>query len=360
MVPFGRGRRIATAWLSSLVIALAAAPATADGDHGAEPSPWVDQGGALPVAAGTTTSAPADPVADPGSAAVTATIRRPSRLKKYGSLAGILGVYASASTYMYFAWYYGQPGKPFKWGGDGYFGADTYAGGADKLGHGWANLMWSKLTGDLLIAGGWERWQAALIAPGITLGLFTLVEVKDGVFYEFSYGDAIANALGAGLSSLMIAYPRVDELIDFRVEYWPSKQYIDLWNGRRPPIDPEEPHQVTLNIAEDYSGQRYLLALHLGGLPGLRDQKWARLVDIAVGYETRGYKPDPIEPNVDRTRHLFLGVSLNAQGLFDLALGGRRNKAARVGHAVTHQVFEFFNVPFTSAPIVGTTSTRPP
>jgi hypothetical protein len=360
MVPFGRGRRIAPAWLSSLVIALAVPTARADGDRSQVDSPWLDQGATLPLGSATVTSA--DPTPDPGepSAEVTASVRRPSALKKYGSLAGILGVYAAASTYMYFAWYYDQPGKSFTWGGDGYFGADTYAGGADKLGHTWANLMWSRLTGDILLAGGWERWKAALIAPGITLGLFTLVEVKDGVFYEFSYGDAIGNVLGAGLSGLMIRYPYVDELLDFRVEYWPSQEYIDLWNGHRPPVDPERPHQVTLNIAEDYSGQRYLFALHLGALPGLRDQTWARLVDVAVGYETRGYKPDPIEPDVDRTRHLFVGLSLNAQGLFDLALSGRRSKAARVGHAVTHEVFEFFNIPFTSAAIAGTTSTRSP
>ncbi|MNC89397.1 hypothetical protein D3C83_53300 [compost metagenome] len=53
-------------------------------------------------------------------------------------------------------------------------------------------------------------------------------------------------------------------------------------------------------------------------------------------------------------------MSFNAQGLFDLALGGRRSKAARFGHVVTHEVFEFFNVPFTSAAVVGPTSTRPP
>ena len=363
MVPFGQGRRIAPAWLSSLVIALAASTAIADNPPSGveEGTPWLDRGASLPLGSATvSTSDPGTP--DPGepAAEVTASLRPPSRLKKYGSLAGIVGVYAAASTYMYFAWYYGQPGKSFKFGGDGYFGADTYAGGADKLGHAWANLMWSRLTGDILVAGGWERWKAALIAPGITLGLFTLVELKDGVFYEFSPGDAIANTLGATLSGLMIRYPRVDELLDFRVEYWPSQQYIDLWNGLRPPIDPEEPHQVTLNIAEDYSGQRYLLALHLGALPGLRAQKWARLVDVAVGYETKGYKPDPIEPDVDRTRHLFVGLTFNAQGLFDLALGGRRSRPARIAHTMTHEVFEFFNVPYTSAAVAGPTSTRPP
>jgi len=357
MGAFGRARRIAVAWLSSLVIALVASTAVADGDH----SPWVDQNGVVPLSGPSTdsTATGADPGPDPVPEITTSVERPPSRLAKWGSFGGIVGVYAAATTFMYFAWYYGQPSKPFKFGGDGYFGGETYAGGADKLGHAWANNMWAGLTSTILVEGGWKRWQAALIAPSITLGLFTLVEVKDGLFYEFSPGDELANALGATLAGLRTAFPRINRLIDFRVEYYPSKQYIDLVEGRRPPEDPTMPHQVSLNIAEDYSGQRYLLALHLGGLPGLEDQTWARLVDVAVGYETKGYKPQPIDP-VDRTRHLFLGLTLNAQGLFDLGLRHRKSRIARAAHHVTNQVFEYFNVPFTSAAVVGPTGRLPP
>lgn len=360
MVAFDRRPRIVTAWLSSLVIALAATTAAADGDRQGGPtpaSPWVDETGVKPLSRPSTVAAVGDPEAEPE---ITAVVEAPpSRLKKWGSFAGIVGVYTAASTFMYFAWYYGQPGKSFKFGGDGYFGGETYAGGADKMGHAWANNMWGGLTSSILVEGGWKRWQAALIAPPITLALFTLVEVKDGVFYEFSPGDEIANTCGAILAGLRTAFPRINHLLDFRVEYYPSKQYIDLVEGHRPPEDPTMPHQVSLNIAEDYSGQRYLLALHLGALPGLEHQTWAQLVDVGIGYETRGYKPQPIDP-VDRTRHLFLGLSLNAQGLFDLALGHRKSKLARAGHVVTHQVFEYFNIPFTSAAVAGPTSTRPP
>jgi hypothetical protein len=359
--------RVIVTWLSSLVITLAmTATVVADGDDAPDRSPWIDQGGSVPLP--TSTASIPDPAtaaaglsADP-DAGVTATTERPSRLRRYGSLAGVIGVYAAATTYMYFAWYHGQPNLPeFTVGGDGYFGRDTYAGGADKVGHAWANTMWSRLTAEILLWGGWERWKAGLIAPAMTAGLFTLVEVKDGFYYEFSPGDAIANVLGAGLTAAMVNFPRLDELIDFRVEYYPSRQYLDLLAGKRPPgEDPTMPRQISLNFAEDYSGQRYLLALHLGGLPGLRGQTWARLVDVAVGYETKGYKPDPIETDVERERHLFLGVSVNLQGVIDLALGGRRSRPARVGHTVGHIVTEFFNPPFGSAAIVGPRSVAPP
>jgi hypothetical protein len=204
--------------------------------------------------------------------------------------------------------------------------------------------------------GGWERWKAGAIASGMTLGLFTLVEVKDGFYYQFSPGDAIFNTLGAALNAAMVTWPRVDELIDFRVEYFPSKDYLDLVAGKRPAVeDPTMPHQTSLNIVEDYSGQRYLLALHLGALPGLRDQRWARLIDAAVGYETDRYKPDPVEPGARRTEHLFLGLSFNMQGLIDMTLSGRKSFVARKGRTIGRTVFEVFNPPFASAAIVGGT-----
>jgi hypothetical protein len=335
------------AWSSSLIIAAAAVSARAD-----ETTFGVDQGGTVPVPP----SAAAESLIAPEPPAIAASVAAPSRLRKWGSLGGVTGVYASAATYMYFAWYHGQPNLPsFKFGGDGYFGEDTYAAGVDKLGHGWANLMLSRLTSEILIWGGWKPWKAGLLASSMTLGLFTLFEVKDGFYYEFSPGDAVFNTLGAGLNVAMLACPPLDELIDFRVEYFPSKEYLALLDGKRPPEDPGMPRQISLNFVEDYSGQRYLLALHLGALPWLRGHTWARLVDVAVGYESDKYKPDPIDADVGRSQHLFLGLSVNMQGVIDLALADRQHVLARKGAAVGHLVFELLNPPFGSAAVVGAT-----
>jgi hypothetical protein len=77
-----------------------------------------------------------------------------------------------------------------------------------------------------------------------------------------------------------------------------------------------------------------------------------------LGFDSRGYKPDPPQglPDYDHHQHLFLGVSLNAQGVFDWLLdrNGARHDAAR---KVTHGVFEVFNVPYTSIPILEHTDT---
>jgi hypothetical protein len=334
---------VATACASSLVAAAAPLPARAD--EAAHPAAH-DPRTRAAVEARPAPEHPASPV----------PIAAPSRRAKWGSLGAVGGLYLSATTYMYFAWYHDQPDLPaFRVGGDGFFGEDTYAGGADKLGHAWSSLMLSRVTGAILIRGGWKPSRAALIASGMALGLLTLFEVKDGFYTEFSQADAVFNTLGAGLGFAMLAYPPLDELIDFRVEYFPSREYLELLHGKRPPSNPAAPRQVTLNFVEDYSGQRYLLALHLGALPRLRGLAWARLVDVALGYETDGYRPEPLDPEARTSQHLFLGLAVNMQGLLELALADRRGAFARRSRAAGHLVFELLEPPFGSAAIVGGT-----
>jgi hypothetical protein len=336
---------LVTAWFSATALALFAVPALAN-----EAARVVNPGEAAPRSR-TVAARSLETDRPPGAS----SLPEPSRLRKWGSLGGVAGVYASATTYMYLAWYRGQPDLPsFRVGGDGYFAEETYAGGADKLGHAWANLAMSRVTSEILMWGGWTPWKAGLIASSMTLGLFTVFEVKDGYYTEFSPGDAIFNAAGAGLNVAMLAYPPLDALFDFRVEYFPSSEYRALVGGRRPPQDPQKPHQVSLNFVEDYSGQRYLLALHLGALPGLRHRTWTRLLDVAVGYEAQRYKPDRMDPALRRTQHLFLGLSVNMQGLIEVALADAGG-AATTARAVGHLVFEFVNPPYGSVAVAGAT-----
>lgn len=267
------------------------------------------------------------------------------------------GLYAGFIGWTYFAWYRGEDHE-FRIGGDHepdqawytWFGSHTYAAGADKLGHAWATLGLARGGTELLHQyGGYSKLKSALVATALSEALFLGVEIKDGYSYTFSVGDFLFNTLGAGLALASSLSPRVDELVDFRVEWLPSPAYRRLAKDGN------------VDIAEDYSGQRYLLALHLGALPGLRDARWARwsrFVDVAVGFESRGYKPDPPYkvteemPDYDKSSQLFLGVSLNAQGLFDALL--RRGSGLR---KLTHGIFEVYNLPGTSGAVFGTTRT---
>ncbi len=302
-------------------------------DPAAPPTPWTDQG--------------ASPVRESGDGAPEAVSRGASPAgrgdHKLAAALTLGGLYAGFTTWTYFAWYrQHKPLSEFKWGGDGWFGTRTYAGGADKFGHAWATMSLARAGTELLSQwGGYSRLTSALIGTGLAEALFLGVEVKDGFYYEFSFSDAAGDTLGALFALALSLSPRLDELLDFRVQYWPSPAYRRQFSGGN------------VNIAEDYTGETFLLALHLGGIHSLRDQSWggwARFVDVAAGFATRGYKPDPPSQSPDYPHHqdLYLGVSLNAQGLFDWLLDGRSSAAKKI----THGVFEVFNPPSTFVPLL--------
>lgn len=264
------------------------------------------------------------------------------------------GIYAGFTTWAYFAWYRKGGGHAFMTGGDGtwkvwskdgWFGAQRYSAGADKMGHAWATYALGRAGTELLSQwGGFGRVTSALVGNGLSELLFFGVEMKDGYLYTFSYGDFTFNTLGALLGVATSLSPALDEAIDFRVQYFPSKPYR------------HEFAEGNVNIAEDYSGQTYLLAFHLGSIDRLRAWKygtWSRFVDVSFGFESRGYKPDPpyvIDPldpeRQDYPKHqsTFIGLSLNAQGLFDYLLAGRSEGLRKV----THGAFEVFSLPYST------------
>lgn len=317
-------RRAATAalliaWLQHPSMA---EPVAAEGSHhdpiaaprsSPGPGPWIDQG--------------ASPIAE---------ISDPASTNDHALAAALTlgGIYAGFTTWTYFAWYRKhKPLSEFRFGGDGGFGSKTYAGGADKLGHAWAAMGLARAGTELLHQwGGYGKKTSALVATALSELLFIGVEVKDGFYYEFSYGDAIGDTAGALAGLALSLSPRLDELFDFRVQYWPSREYRNQFSGGN------------VNVAEDYSGETYLLAFHLGGLHALRDARWggwARFIDVAVGFGTRGYKPDPPDGALEyaHRQELSIGFSLNLQGVSDWLFDGRSRPAKKIGHGV----FEIFN-----------------
>jgi hypothetical protein len=263
------------------------------------------------------------------------------------TLGSAYGVFA---TWMYVAWYRNHKSlASFKWGGDGWIGPETYAGGADKFGHAWATMSLARGGTELLHQwGGYKMSTASIAATALSEALFIGVEVRDGFSFEFSFSDLTGDTLGALAALALSNWPRLDELFDYRVEYFPSPIY-------RRKVDGSSPCRTggcsRWNIAEDYSGETYLLAMHLGGIHSLRDWRyggWSRFVDVAVGFRSRDYKPppDPIT-SADPRQELFFGISLNAQGVIDYL-----TKPCSAGHKIGHGVFEIVNVPFTSLPVI--------
>lgn len=273
----------------------------------------------------------------------------------------LTGAYVVFATWMFVAWYnHHKPLKNYRWGGDGWLGPETYAGGADKFGHAWATMGLARLGTVLLNGmGGMNRRKASIISTLLSEMLFTGVEGRDGTYYEFSFSDLTGDTVGAVLALLLDNFPKLDEMFDFRVEYFPSKMYLRKLDGDSPC---RRDNCSQWNIAEDYSGQNYLAALHLAALPGIKTSPhntWSRFVDVAVGFRAHDYRPIPdadlaFLPKQDLT----LGLAFNAQGFFDWLLEDSKSPRVEKLRKVTHGVFEVASLPFTSLPFVHFTRDR--
>jgi hypothetical protein len=244
--------------------------------------------------------------------------------------AGAAGVALYGATHW---WQDGLTGH-FRTVNEGWFGQDTYAGGADKLGHAYSSYVGTRLLtrgfGELGNAPERSLWLAA----GTSLGVMTAVEVLDGYSkkYRFSKEDAIMNVLGTGMGVLLESKPELDKVLDFRLRYWPSDDARRLRQ-----IDP----------VDDHTGQTYLLVAKAAGFDALRKHDSLRYLELAVGYGSRGYEPNTGNPD-DRSRHIYYGVSLNlAEILGDTAFSGSY-KGGRT-QRITNTVLEFFQVPGTAA-----------
>lgn len=293
---------------------------------------------------------------------------QPIRLREDHRVAAgltLAGAYTLFGGWMYLAWYrQHKPLSQFKWGGDdekctstlsrcgliGWAGDTTYAGGEDKFGHAWSTMALARGGAELLYQwGGFNRTTSMLVGTGLAELLFIGVEVRDGFFFEFSFSDLGGDTVGALAALALMQWPRLDEMFDFRVQYFPSDIYLRKLSGSSPcPTG----GCSRWNIAEDYSGQTYLLAFHLSSIHALRDMEYgtfSRFVDLTLGFDTRNYKP-PLDASSTAVpkQQMFIGVSLNAQGVFDWLLDDHHRTAKKIAHGM----FEIFNLPFTSLPVL--------
>lgn len=226
------------------------------------------------------------------------------RRAKIIAAASVGGVHLAYATWSYLAWYKDAPPGSFKLEGrlNGLSFRD-YAGGADKFGHFWVNHAMTRIETAVLVAGGFPRFESSLVSAGLTTLAFQLTEIQDGYYpYGYSWQDSVANVAGVGLAILMENVPEVDRLLDFKVQYFPSKDYR---------------YQLRVNgsvdIGQDYTGQTYLLALHPSAI---YDSPWTRFVDLSLGFQTRNYSPES-QAKLPREQTEFIGLSINFQGVLN-------------------------------------------
>jgi hypothetical protein len=135
--------------------------------------------------------------------------------------------------------------------------------------------------------------------------------------------------LGGGLLALLLdIYPPLDNLIGFQVEYWPSK---DHRNQNR---------EKWIEVTSDVTGQKFLLALKLAGLPYIGDT-FLQYLQMDFGYYTRGYWFSDSTYDY-QTRHMYIGFAINLSRVSEKALprGGFRSFFTTL--------FKYYHAPYTS------------
>ena len=215
-----------------------------------------------------------------------------------------------------FIFYWGK--KYWKWGtksfhfqSEPWFEKDSKTGGSDKTGHFYMTYLLSRVLSSRMEDRGWDVYQASLAGTFSGLLAMTLLEVGDGTSeYGFSKEDLIADTLGATLSYILRTNPSLDDFIDIRLEYLPTKDYLS--NG---------------DNTTDYSGMRHLAAFKLGGFKSLQRSYWS-LLEFQIGYYSRGYRKYDTVP---QSQHLYFGVGLS---LADLARRSQIN--------LLKNIFEFY------------------
>lgn len=233
----------------------------------------------------------------------------------------VANVIAGAAVLAYGLEFWDYGAKSFQFKNEGWFGANTESGGADKLGHAYATYLTTLAFANLYEYWGFEREKSDLYGALSSFGVFTLIEFGDGYSqYGFSYEDMIMDSTGIAFAYLRRRSPVIRDLLDFRVQYVPSEAFLS--GGHT-------------DIVTDYSGYKYLLALKLDGIKRLEPTplQW---FELHLGYFTRGFVTSDPEFIPEESRHLYFGVGLNLSRIFRKA--GLRKVAP---------VFNFYQVPYT-------------
>jgi hypothetical protein len=219
--------------------------------------------------------------------------------------------------------------RSFRFASEGWFGPNTYAGGADKTVHFVNYAILSKEMAFMYQKLGYSEGASIWLGFGTSLLEGIANEFGDGFNkYGFSWGDATMDTLGAGASALILA-TRTNDLFNFR-------------NGFLLPKSAETCCAVP-GIGRDYSYGIYTVDLKLAGVSrrlGLNTGPLRYLL-FSVTYGTKFYPSGP--PNL-RERQVGLEIGLNFQEILN-SLGARRDTWWGYG---LHVIFDNIRFPFTS------------
>lgn len=234
----------------------------------------VEEGGAILPAPPAPAVAPFEDARapSPGSLSSSDPAGMGTRTRK---LAGLFAVGTVAVGYA--AWWKGPGFGGFETTDEGWFGENTYAGGADKASHFFLGYAVGRLYewGYRRIGQpeGTARWLS--VASAAASGL--IVELGDGFTqFGFSWQDALITAAG-GAAGAAIETAGLQDTLGFRFGWLPKQV-------------PPDPSAAT-SVRDHYSSEIYAADVRFAGLfpradvdPGL-----ARYLMVSATYSTRGY-----------------------------------------------------------------------
>jgi hypothetical protein len=246
------------------------------------------------------------------------------------SLIGASGVGIVARV----AWY-DHGTRHFHFIDEGWFGAGTYAGGADKLGHIYSAYISTLIMDSVYRKIGVEPTTATYLAMGFTFLVWNGFEFLGDGFSQYgtSIGDAASNVIGIFVAGMVSIFPQLDRMIGMRVAYVPTHDFLA---GDHTP----------LKLINDYSGMEYFFDLKLKGVLEAFDidPRFARYFMTGVVYETWKYSPVLDRAQTRRAVGVHLSISLPEI----LRTWSKEDD----GVELIARFFDFFALPFLSVAIV--------
>jgi Predicted periplasmic lipoprotein (DUF2279) len=219
-----------------------------------------------------------------------------------------------------------EPRFPWHFTNEGWFGQNTYVGGADKASHFVSYYAVARIFSEYNQAFHVPRDQARLIAAGESFLAGLMTEIGDGTNkFGFSWEDLAADALGAA-SALAIMHYRLDDLIGFRAGWVPGA--------------PESP---VGGLGRDYSSEIYTGDLKISGL-GTRarfNPGPARFLLLSFTYGTKGY---PYSDPIVRQRQVGIEIGINFGQVME-ALHVPKNKWWGI---CLYTLFDIVRFPYTA------------
>jgi Predicted periplasmic lipoprotein (DUF2279) len=226
--------------------------------------------------------------------------------------------------------YQETPRQDFHVTNEGWFGRNTYAGGADKAAHFVDYTIISKEAANLYEVMGFSRNTSIALGFGTGFVSGLMNEIGDGTNpYGFSFQDLTMDTLGAGAAAL-VKLTRTEDLIGFR-----RGLLLPLAGSKTCCQDP--------GLGRDYSNEIFTADLHLAGVFDRLNLKVGplRYLLFSVTYGVKGYPSGT--PSL-RERQVGFEIGLDFEVILN-DLGVKRNTWWGYG---LHIVFDNFRVPFTS------------